>query len=156
MEEKTDNKNEKKTDTPNLTGKRILVVDDSEITRKSFFLMLKNTGADIDEAADGDEAVRLFARHKYDLVLIDLHMPTMSGYSATRYIRDLPLLWANTVPIISVSAENSVELRTKCKESGINDQLIKPVEVRDLYKMIEKWLTTASVPGTEESALGSS
>jgi CheY-like chemotaxis protein len=150
MEEVTDNKNEKNSDPPDLTGKRIMVVDDSEVSRRSLLQMLKRTGADLDEAIDGDEAVRLFVRHKYDLVLIDLHMPKMSGYDATKNIRDLPLLWSNSVPIISVSAENSLELRMKCKESGIDDQLVKPVAMRDLYNMIEKWLVTSSSHGTEE------
>ena len=149
VERTSDGNNEKRPVSPDLTGKRILIVDDSEISRLSLLQMLKYTNAIVDEAIDGDDSVRLFALNKYDLVLMDLHMPVMSGYVATRNIRDLPLLWSNSVPIISVSAENSVELRTKCKESGINDQLIKPVEVRDLYKMIEKWLINASAHGTE-------
>ena len=156
MEKMKGSKNEKLSDSPVLTGKRILIVDDSEVSREILLQLLKNTGAVLDVAASGDEAVRLFARNKYDLVFMDLYMPVMSGYNATRNIRDLPLLWSNSVPIISVSAENSLELRMKCKESGIDDQLIKPVSKRDLYTMVEKWLVTASAPGTEESASGNS
>ena len=134
---------------PNLTGKRILVVDDSDLNREIFLDMLKDSGADLDGAASGDEAVRLFARKKYDLVLMDLYMPVMNGYNAARNIRDLPFAWSNSVPIISISGENSLELRKKCKESGINDQLVKPFSTEVLYEMIGKWLVAASNNGTE-------
>ena len=146
----TVSKDEELPGSPDLAGKRILVVDDSDLNREIFLDMLKDTGADLDGAASGDEAVRLFARNKYDLVLMDLYMPVMNGYNAARNIRDLPLLWSNSVPIISVSGENSLELRMKCKESGINDQLVKPFTTEVLYEMIEKWLVTSSDNGTEE------
>jgi CheY-like chemotaxis protein len=146
----TDNNNEALPDLLDLTGKRILIVDDDETSREILLEMLKNSGAALDGAVSGDEAVRLFARNKYDLVLMDLYMPVMDGYNAARYIRDLPLLWSNSVPIISVSAENSLELRTKCKESGINDQLIKPVAAENLYGMIQKWLLPLPAAGQKD------
>jgi len=145
----TTNEDENLSGPMNLTWKRIMVVDDDEIGREQILRMLKDTGATIDVAESGYEAVRRFAGMKYDLVLMDLHMPIMNGYKAARNIRDLPLLWSNSVPIIAVSAENSVELRLKCKESGINDHLIKPVTMKALFEMIKKWLSTASVPSTE-------
>ena len=123
-----------------LNGKRILVVDDVDVNREILVLMLENTGAVIHEARTGDEAVRMFSKDKYDLVLMDLHMPVMNGYNATKNIRSLPMQWANLIPIISVSAESSMELHAKCREAGINDHLAKPVTIKSLYEIILKWL----------------
>ena len=124
----------------NLKGKRLLIVDDVEINRDILLALLEDTGADIDSAKDGSDAVRLFSKNQYDLVLMDLHMPVMSGYIATQNIRALPRLWANSTPIISVSAESSLELRTKCLEAGMNDHLAKPVTTESLFAIIAKWL----------------
>ena len=123
-----------------LKGRRILIVDDVDFSREILVLMLEKTGAVIHQANAGDEAVRMFSKDKYDLVLMDLHMPVMNGYNATKNIRSLPLLWANLVPIISVSAESSMELRAKCREVGINDHLAKPVTSEALFEKIAKWL----------------
>ena len=131
----------------NLSGKRIMIVDDIEMGRDVILKLLENSGAVIDSAVNGYDAVKLFTENKYDLVFMDLHMPVMSGYIASRNIRDLPLLWSNIVPIISVSAEDSVELRTKCRESGINDHLKKPFTNKTLFAIIEKWIFSASAPG---------
>ena len=123
-----------------LNGKRILIVDDVELNREVLRLLLQNSGAALDEAADGEEAVRMFSRNKYDLVFMDIHMPVMNGYNATKNIRALPLLWASLTPIISVSAESSMELHAKCREVGINDHIPKPVAIKVLYEKIAKWL----------------
>ena len=124
----------------NLNGKRILIVDDVDLNREILCMMLQDSGATLDEAADGEEAVRMFSRNKYDLVFMDLHMPVMNGYNATKNIRALPLLWANVTPIISVSAESSMELHAKCREVGINDHISKPVDAEVMYEKIAKWL----------------
>ena len=132
-----------------LSGKRILIVDDVVTNREIIYMLLEDTGATVDQAADGEEAVRMFSRNKYDLVFMDLHMPVMNGYNATKNIRSLPLLWAISTPIISVSAESSVELHAKCKAVGMNDHISKPVEMKDLYDKISKWLPNASGRGKE-------
>lgn len=124
----------------NATGKRFLIVDDVDMNREYLRLLLENTGAAVDEACTGDEGVRMFSREKYDMVFMDLHMPVMNGYNATRNIRELPFIWAYTTPIISVSAEDSMELQQKCREVGINDHLIKPVTEEALANIIRKWL----------------
>jgi len=123
-----------------LTGKRILIVDDQDINREILTAMLEDTGAVLDDAADGNEAVKMFSQYKYDLVLIDLHMPVMDGFTAAKAIRATAFAWAKTIPIISVSAETSAELHEKCIEAGINDHLPKPVEMGSMHKMIAKWI----------------
>ena len=123
-----------------LTGKRIMVVDDVDLNREIIHLLLEDTGAIIDEASTGDEAVRMFSREKYDLVLMDLHMPVMDGFIATKSIRVASQPWARTIPIISVSAETSAEVHLKCFEAGITDHLPKPIEMEALFEMIAKLL----------------
>ena len=123
-----------------LTGKQILVVDDVDINREILFALLENTGAILDEASTGDEAVRLVLRNKYDLVLMDLHMPVMDGFIATKNIRASPKSWTKTIPIISVSADSGAENLSKCVDAGINDRLTKPVEMEPLFKIIAKWI----------------
>jgi len=126
-----------------LNGKYILVADDVEINREVLFAMLENSGAVLEGARNGEEAVKMFSEKKYDLVLIDLHMPVMDGFTASKNIRASAQSWAKTVPIISISAESSGELRLKCFEAGINDNLMKPVEAENLLKAIGRWLGKA-------------
>ena len=132
------------TGSADLSGKRILIVDDVEINREILKAMLEETGAIIHQASTGDEAVRMFSQDKYHLVLMDLHMPLMDGFTATRNIRSSQHPWAKVVPVISVSAEGSGELRVKCLEAGINDHIAKPVETESLLRTISKWIFAAA------------
>ena len=94
----------------------------------------------LDEAQNGDAAVRAVSKNKYDLILMDLHMPEMDGFSAAKEIRAMSADWARTVPIISVSAESGSELGEKSREAGINDHIRKPVETDALLGIISKYL----------------
>jgi len=123
-----------------LTGKRILVVDDVEVNREILMAMLEDTGAVLHQACTGDEAVRMFSQDKYNLVLMDLHMPLMDGFTATKIIRSSDHPWAKIVPVISVSAEGNGELQSKCSEAGINEHIAKPVESESLLKVVSKWV----------------
>ena len=123
-----------------LAGKRVLVVDDVELNREILFSILEETGAILEGAEDGDEAVKLCSQNKYDLVLMDLHMPKMDGFAATKEIRTSFFSRAKTVPVISISAENSGELRSRCLEAGISDHVAKPVETETLLGVIAKWV----------------
>ncbi|GHV54563.1 hypothetical protein FACS1894216_14840 [Synergistales bacterium] len=127
------------------TGRRILLVDDVEINREILLAILEDTGALLDEARDGEEAVRMFSSNKYDLVLMDLHMPVMDGFSATKGIRASNWPWAKTVPVISVSAESGADLRSKCMDAGITGHLSKPIEINALFAMIAKNLANADL-----------
>jgi len=123
-----------------LRGKNVLVVDDVEINRDIIFAMLEDSGAILDGARDGAEAVKMFSEKKYDLVLMDLHMPVMDGFNATKNIRSSAQSWAGTVPVISISAESSGDMHQKSMEAGINDHVMKPVNMETLLKTIAKWL----------------
>jgi len=132
----------KKTDVSHidLTGKHVLVVDDVDINREIILALLEDSGAVLDTAQNGDIAVKKFLHNKYDLVLLDLHMPVMDGFTAVRHIRASTLPRAKTVPIISISADASPDIHQKCMEAGITDHLAKPVEENALYEIIAKWM----------------
>ena len=125
----------------NLAGKRVLVVDDVEVNREILYAMLEETGVILDGAQDGYDAINLTRKNTYNLILMDLHMPVMDGFTTTKKIRSLDSAWVKTVPVISVSAENSLDLRSRCLEAGINDHLSKPVDVQTLLKTVTKWIT---------------
>ena len=125
---------------PDLKDLRALVVDDVDINREILFAMLQETGADYDGADNGEEAVRLFSQIKYDLVLMDLHMPVMNGLDAARAMRDSSRPWARTIPIISVSADTSADIHSKCLAAGINSHIAKPVDMEILFQAIRKWI----------------
>jgi PAS domain S-box-containing protein len=123
-----------------LKGKRILVVDDVDINREILFVLLERSDAILDAAEDGDTAVKMFLQNKYDMVLMDIHMPVMDGFTAAKQIRASTLPRAKTIPIISISADSSPDIHTKCLEAGITDHLEKPVDANDLYGMIARWM----------------
>jgi len=124
----------------NLRGRRVLIVDDIAINREILVMMLEDTGAILDEACNGDEAVKMFLQNMYNLILMDLHMPVMDGYTSAKTIRSSKRSWAGTVPIISISAEAGAGHREKCKEAGITDCLVKPVAAESLFKLISKYM----------------
>jgi PAS domain S-box-containing protein len=124
---------------PDLSGKRILVVDDVDINREILAAILEETGVMVDEAQNGAEALKKFSETKYDMVLMDLHMPLMDGFNATREMRDSALPWARTTPVIAISADNSPEIRAQCLEAGLNGHITKPVDTKRLFETISKW-----------------
>jgi CheY-like chemotaxis protein len=67
-------------------------------------------------------------------------MPVINGYDATKKMRSLPVAWAASVPVISVSADSSADLPEKCREAGISDYIPKPVTMEALYETIVKWI----------------
>ena len=130
-------------DLEDMRGKRILIVDDNEINMEIEVEVLKEGGFLIDTASDGSIAVEKVKNSQpgyYDLILMDIQMPVMDGYLATKAIRKLndPIL--ASIPIIAVSANTFEEDRKKSKESGMNAHLPKPLDVADLFHMIRKYL----------------
>lgn len=123
--------------------KRILVVDDNEINLEIEIEVLKDAGFLVDTAEDGSialEKIRCSAPGYYGLVLMDLQMPVMDGYHATRAIRRLDDQTLAGIPIIAVSANTFEEDKKQAMESGMNAHLAKPLDVEHLYKTIGKFL----------------
>lgn len=119
----------------------ILIADDHEGNRTTYTDYLQAHGFQVIGAANGDEAVRLASKHHPDLVLMDIQMPTMDGFQATRKIRKDPNPEVNTIPIIAFTALIMPGDRERCLEAGANDYLSKPVSLPVLLKAIETWLS---------------
>jgi signal transduction histidine kinase/CheY-like chemotaxis protein len=118
-------------------GRHILLVEDMEINREIVLALLEPAKLQIDCAANGTEAVRIFsaAPAKYDLIFMDVQMPEMDGYEAARRIRASGLPCCETIPIIAMTANVFREDIEKCLEAGMNDHVGKPL---DLNKVLEK------------------
>jgi PAS domain S-box-containing protein len=121
-----------------LTGRRFLVVEDNEVNQQLMDHVLKKAGGHVTLAGNGEEAVAyLRAGETYDLVIMDLQMPVMDGYAATRYIRQELQL---SVPIVAITATALVDEQLRCLEVGMNDYMTKPFEFAELYKRISALL----------------
>jgi signal transduction histidine kinase/DNA-binding response OmpR family regulator len=118
-------------------GKRILLVEDVDINREIVQTLLEPTLLEIDCAENGLEAVRMFteAPGKYDMMLMDVQMPEMDGYEATRQIRALKVPGAQIVKIVAMTANVFRDDIEKCLEAGMDDHIGKPV---DFSELIEK------------------
>jgi len=129
----------------NFSGSTILAAEDVDINREILSALLEKTGITIDFAETGKAAVSMFREHpdKYSLILMDIHMPEMDGYTAARTIRALESAKAKNVPIIAMTANVFREDIEKCLESGMNDHIAKPVFPDDLYASLKKHLPPA-------------
>lgn len=120
-----------------LIGKKIVVADDNELNRLVASTILENYGAIILEAANGDEALKAAENNKADLILMDIQMPVLNGYEATKILRDN----GDTIPIIAITANAIKGENKKCIEAGMNDYISKPYKEEDFLKKISKWLS---------------
>ena len=126
-------------DTFSLNGARVLLVDDSKVNREIIKEILEESGAFVHEASDGDEAVKKISASKagfYSVVLMDIEMPNMNGYEATRAIRSLPDKGLADIPIIALTANAFSEDCEKAVDAGMNYFLTKPVEMKKLLSAI--------------------
>ena len=124
-------------------GKRILLVEDNELNREIAEELIGVTGASVESAEDGVQAVEMFkesAEGYYDLILMDVQMPHMDGYEATRCIRALGRSDAQKVPIFAVTANAFAEDVQKSREAGMNAHISKPLDIRAVYKQMNRYL----------------
>ncbi len=114
----------------------ILVVEDVDANKIFFDAALRRTNAKILWAKDGKEAITIFKDNKIDLVLMDLQLPIMDGYTATREIKKID----SSVPIIAQTAHVMSGEREKCMEAGCDDYLAKPIRLQILIDTLSKYL----------------
>ena len=123
-------------------GRRILLAEDVEINREIVQALLEPTRLGIDYAENGVEAVRMFSRapDQYDLIFMDIQMPEMDGYEATRRIRSLDNPKAKTIPIIAMTANVFKEDIEKCLASGMDSHVGKPLDFEEVMRRLHSYL----------------
>ncbi len=124
-------------DTTPLRGLRVLVAEDNDINLEILTELLSRVGVEVQAARDGGEAVQACAKGWPQLVLMDMQMPDIDGLAATVMLRQDARFAA--LPIIALTANAMSEDRDRCLAAGMNDHLPKPIDVDDLYAMLEYW-----------------
>lgn len=123
---------------PDLSGRRVLLVEDNELNQEIAEEMLKMTNASVECVGDGQQAVQTFLQYgdRYDIILMDVQMPVMDGYQATRMIRESNHPRAKTIPIIAMTADAFHEDVIRASEAGMNGHLAKPIELSLLFQTL--------------------
>jgi two-component system, cell cycle response regulator DivK len=119
--------------------KRILVVEDQEDNRQIIRDMLAGTGYEIAEAENGEQALAAVAKQRPDLILMDIQLPVMDGYEATRRIKADPAL--RSIPIIAVTSYALSGEDKKARAAGCDDYVPKPYSPRELLSKINRYLS---------------
>ena len=124
-----------------IKGLHILLAEDNELNMEIAEFMFQNEGTEVTKAWNGQEAVELFEKSRpgeFDVILMDIMMPVMNGYEATKMIRSLDREDAKVIPIIAMTANAFAEDRLRAKEAGMNEHIAKPVDAKLLVKIIHK------------------
>ncbi|MGE5396672.1 MAG: response regulator, partial [Chitinophagales bacterium] len=124
-------------------GARILVAEDNQINQQVVREILENEGFWVDIAENGQIAVEMVMEKSFDVVLMDLQMPVLDGYQATKIIRSKN---QSDLPIIALSADAMEGTRSRVEEAGMSDYITKPIILKDLFEVLVKWIT----PGTRD------
>jgi CheY-like chemotaxis protein/anti-sigma regulatory factor (Ser/Thr protein kinase) len=131
----TEPENIKLTTAPKLSG-HILLVEDNVSNQVLISKYVEKLGPSVDIAGNGEDAINKALKQNYDLILMDMQMPVMDGLEATRQLREM----GNNTTIISLTANAMVEDRNKCIDAGANDYLSKPIEIKEFYSTLRKYL----------------
>ena len=124
-----------------IKGLHILLAEDNELNMEIAEFVLQNEGAEVSKAWNGEETVELFRKSEsgeFDAILMDIMMPVMNGYEATKMIRSLDREDAKVIPIIAMTANAFTEDRLRAKEAGMNEHIAKPFDAKLLVKIIHK------------------
>ena len=123
-------------------GSCVLLAEDVEINKEIVLTLLEPTGLTVDCAENGAAAVRMFCANpeRYGIIFMDVQMPEMDGYEATRRIRALDLPWAGQIPIVAMTANVFREDVEKCLAAGMNDHVGKPLNLGEVMKILRQYL----------------
>lgn len=133
---------QEESDPGSIAGKKILLVEDNELNRDIARTLLSDAGAEITEALNGKQAVEIFSNSSkgaFDVILMDVMMPVMNGYEATRRIRSLDREDAGKIPIIAMTANAFSEDIDRAKNVGMNAHLSKPLDVPKMLALVAKY-----------------
>ena len=136
VENKLSNLDDLEAKVNSLEGKKILVAEDNKMNQTLLSMLLEDSTLELDFALDGNIAVEKFKNNKYDLILMDIQMPNMNGYDASKVIRSLD----STIPIVALSANVLQEDIKQAKDSGMDEHLSKPIETEKLYQAFLRYM----------------
>ena len=128
---------------------RILIAEDNSMNQRLIRHLLKSRGYNFDLVFNGVQAIESLKKQSYDMVLMDIQMPEMDGYSATRQIREELKL---KIPVIAMTAHAMSGEKEKCIKSGMNDYISKPIDEEILFDIIQKYSGPASIHGNESQS----
>ena len=123
-----------------ISGHKILLVEDNDINAEIAIMVLNQNGIEVERAVDGQEGLDMVKKNRYGAVLMDIQMPVMNGYEATRAIRSLDGEYFRKLPIIAMSANAYAEDVRDCLDSGMNAHIAKPFDPNDLIKTLHKYI----------------
>jgi two-component system, sensor histidine kinase and response regulator len=135
----------------NRRHRRILLAEDNPVNQKLALRMLQKAGYTVSVADDGEKALELLTQGDYDLVLMDVQMPRMDGFQATRRIRELERSTGVHIPIVAMTAHAMSGNREECLAEGMDGYIAKPIRVDELYQTIENLVK--GLPQGEETSL---
>ena len=139
---------------PDATGIRVLLVEDNEVNQQVATELLESAGAIVTVANHGGEAVKLLTEGNqapaFDVVFMDLQMPEMDGFTATRLLRKIPRL--HQLPIIAMTAHALVEERQRCLDAGMSDHVSKPIDPDHLLSTLVRWAKPRPQPALDSQA----
>lgn len=121
---------------PDYTGRKFLVVDDSDLNLQILTHLLKTTGAGILTAANGELALKVLSEEQPDLIFLDLHMPVMNGAETAAEIRKTN----REIPILALTADTSAEAQLSLMDAGMNGMLSKPFDKVQIYSVLQQYL----------------
>jgi len=131
-----------------LHGVRILLAEDNEVNQQIACELLQNQGCKVAISNNGYQAVQRFKNETdtYDLIFMDIQMPEMDGFEATKQIREIDA----QIPIIAMTARNMYEEKEKCYQAGMNDHIAKPIDPELLMEMVAKWAKTSNTSNLQD------
>lgn len=123
---------------------KILLAEDNLINQKVAMRMLNAAGYQVDAVLNGEQAIRVVSQKNYDVILMDVQMPEVDGFTATKKIREMEPP-KNAIPIIAITAHALVGDREKCLEAGMNEYISKPVNANEIVQMIDNLLSISKI-----------
>ena len=142
-EKQEDEKEEDEEEEIHFDGRRILLVEDNELNREIACELLSEIGLQVETAQNGQEALECILRrpdYYYELVFMDIQMPLLNGYEATRKIRAIGTRYTDKLPIIAMTANVFQDDIVEALESGMNDHVTKPIDMKVITGVLRKWL----------------